>query len=344
LTGADVDLVASALRSVPHVEQVLAGEEGLPRMLRPAVSRPGWAGGSSAPSSQGSSSSPVSRSGRARSPSRVISRFSRSAAFPRAAWRSFRAAGAAFSRVPPRGQPGRRPPAERCSWRFGSFRFWRGDRSPVRPSSSPDGRGGRPLLLRRGPAFGGGVPPRMEGGSLRPEMTRGTRRILAALLGAVVSLCILCPAAAPAARDIAGELRKERGRLLDMKEREEKTAAELTEALRKEKLSKGRVGELQERLKRQRSLLSRIDRNVSGVERTAGAGWRRRSVNSRRSTGRPGPASSGRLPSPSPGSGPERGILVSVRPGTGTALHAPLPRGKRGGCRPDHPGTGAEGG
>jgi hypothetical protein len=34
LTGADVDLVASALRSVPHVEQVLAGEEGLPRMLR----------------------------------------------------------------------------------------------------------------------------------------------------------------------------------------------------------------------------------------------------------------------------------------------------------------------
>jgi len=119
--------------------------------------------------------------------------------------------------------------------------------------------------LRRGPAFGGGVPPRMEGGSLRPEMTRGTRRILAALLGAAVSLCILCPAAAPAARDIAGELRKERGRLLDMKEREEKTAAELTEALRKEKLSKGRVGELQERLKRQRSLLSRIDRNVSAL-------------------------------------------------------------------------------
>lgn len=34
LTGADVDLVASSLRSVPHVEQVLAGEEWLPRLLR----------------------------------------------------------------------------------------------------------------------------------------------------------------------------------------------------------------------------------------------------------------------------------------------------------------------
>jgi len=34
LTGADVDLVASALRSVPLVEQVLAGEEWFPRLLR----------------------------------------------------------------------------------------------------------------------------------------------------------------------------------------------------------------------------------------------------------------------------------------------------------------------
>jgi hypothetical protein len=34
LTRADVDLVTSALRSVPHVEQVLAGEEGLPGLLR----------------------------------------------------------------------------------------------------------------------------------------------------------------------------------------------------------------------------------------------------------------------------------------------------------------------
>ena len=93
-------------------------------------------------------------------------------------------------------------------------------------------------------------------------MTRGTRRILS-VLAAAVSLGILLPATAPAARDIAAELRKERGRLLEMKDREEKTALELTEALRKEKLSKGRVGELQARLTRQRSLLSRIDRKIS---------------------------------------------------------------------------------
>ncbi|MBP2685846.1 MAG: envC [Deltaproteobacteria bacterium] len=94
-------------------------------------------------------------------------------------------------------------------------------------------------------------------------MTWGTRRILSALLAASVSLCILFPASAPAARDIAAELRKERGRLLEMKAREEKTTQELMKALQKEKRSKGRVGELQERLKRQRSLLSRIDRKVS---------------------------------------------------------------------------------
>ena len=96
-------------------------------------------------------------------------------------------------------------------------------------------------------------------------MTPGTRRILFSLLAAAVSLCILFPAAAPGARDVAVELRKERGRLLEMKAREEKTAQELTEALRKEKRSKGRVGELQERLKRQRRLLSGIDRKVSAL-------------------------------------------------------------------------------
>jgi hypothetical protein len=44
LTGADVALVASTLRSVPLVEQVLAGEEWLPRMLRAGrlAFRVGW--------------------------------------------------------------------------------------------------------------------------------------------------------------------------------------------------------------------------------------------------------------------------------------------------------------
>ncbi len=92
-----------------------------------------------------------------------------------------------------------------------------------------------------------------------------TRRILLALLAATVSLGIFFPAAVPAARDVAAELRKERGRLIEMKAREEKTVQELTEALRKEKRSKVRVGELQNRLKRQKSLLSRIDRKVSDL-------------------------------------------------------------------------------
>ena len=43
LTGADVDLVTSALRSVPLVEQVLAGKEWLPRLLR-AGRIASWAG------------------------------------------------------------------------------------------------------------------------------------------------------------------------------------------------------------------------------------------------------------------------------------------------------------
>jgi septal ring factor EnvC (AmiA/AmiB activator) len=94
-------------------------------------------------------------------------------------------------------------------------------------------------------------------------MTPGIRRILSAFLAAVVSLAILLPSGAPAARDIAAELRKERGRLLEMKDREEKTVRELTEALRNEKRSKGRVDALRDRLKRQKSLLSRIDRKIS---------------------------------------------------------------------------------
>ncbi|MBE0606583.1 MAG: peptidoglycan DD-metalloendopeptidase family protein, partial [Deltaproteobacteria bacterium] len=96
-------------------------------------------------------------------------------------------------------------------------------------------------------------------------MTPGTRRILSAFLVALVTLGVLFPPLARGARDVAAELRRERGRLLEMKEREEKTARELTEAIRKEKRSKGRVDELQERLKRQRSLLSRIDRKVSAL-------------------------------------------------------------------------------
>ncbi len=63
----------------------------------------------------------------------------------------------------------------------------------------------------------------------------------------------------------AADLRREKARLLQMKAREEKTAAELTDALRKEKLTKKRVGELQNRLKRQQRVLSGIDRKLSAL-------------------------------------------------------------------------------
>jgi len=59
------------------------------------------------------------------------------------------------------------------------------------------------------------------------------------------------------------ELRREKARLLEMKAREEKTETELTEALRKEKLTKERVNEIRARLRKQRRTLSGIDRRLS---------------------------------------------------------------------------------
>jgi septal ring factor EnvC (AmiA/AmiB activator) len=82
------------------------------------------------------------------------------------------------------------------------------------------------------------------------------------LLFAGLSLAFLCQGAS-FARDSAAELRREKARLLEMKAREEKTAAELTDALRKEKLTKERVSGLQGRLKRQQRVLSGIDRRLS---------------------------------------------------------------------------------
>ncbi len=66
-------------------------------------------------------------------------------------------------------------------------------------------------------------------------------------------------------RDDAPELRREKVRLLEMKRREEKAAADLTEALRKEKMTKKRVGELQTKLKKQRNLIAGIDRKLDAL-------------------------------------------------------------------------------
>lgn len=88
---------------------------------------------------------------------------------------------------------------------------------------------------------------------------------------AVACLALLLPAlllpGAASARDETAELRRERARLIEMKAREEKAAAELTEALRKEKLTKGRVAVLHKRLEKQRELLAGIDRRLSALGR-----------------------------------------------------------------------------
>lgn len=91
------------------------------------------------------------------------------------------------------------------------------------------------------------------------HVTRPAAFLLLALLAQ-----ILAPAPA-LCRNAAAELRKEKARLLEMKAREEKAAAELTEALRKEKLTKERVAELKGRLAAQKRTLSRIDRKIASL-------------------------------------------------------------------------------
>ncbi|RJP19628.1 MAG: hypothetical protein C4529_11000 [Deltaproteobacteria bacterium] len=86
--------------------------------------------------------------------------------------------------------------------------------------------------------------------------------ILSLLAGFSLAIAWQQPACA---RETATDLRREKARLIEMKAREEKTAAELLEALRREKLSKERVGELQERLKKQKRSISRIDRKLSAL-------------------------------------------------------------------------------
>lgn len=66
-------------------------------------------------------------------------------------------------------------------------------------------------------------------------------------------------------RDGATELRREKARLLEMKAREEKTEAELRDALRKEKLTKERVAELKARVRKQQRVLAGIDRRLAAL-------------------------------------------------------------------------------
>jgi septal ring factor EnvC (AmiA/AmiB activator) len=96
-------------------------------------------------------------------------------------------------------------------------------------------------------------------------MIRSAASHAAALLLAALVLPSFLPSIPAFAREAAGDLRKEKARLLEMKAREEKTAAELSEALRKEKLTKERVAEMKERLAAQKRTISRIDRKIASL-------------------------------------------------------------------------------
>ena len=83
------------------------------------------------------------------------------------------------------------------------------------------------------------------------------------IFACLACLCILFfPQRQEAAQSESAQLKKEKTRLLEMKAREEKTAAQLSEALQKEKLGKKRISELQGRLEKQKQLINSIDRRL----------------------------------------------------------------------------------
>lgn len=85
------------------------------------------------------------------------------------------------------------------------------------------------------------------------------------VVGATILSVLLGTPLRTGAADTYRDLRKEKARLTEIRERAEKTAEELAETLRKEKSTKSRVRGLQSRLSRQRRLIARIDRKLSGL-------------------------------------------------------------------------------
>ncbi len=90
----------------------------------------------------------------------------------------------------------------------------------------------------------------------------GPPRILV-LFRACAALMLFLLAGHAFAADPMAELRREKARLVEMRRKAEKTAAELTETLRKEKKSRERVGDLRDRIERQHRFIVEIDRKVS---------------------------------------------------------------------------------
>jgi len=83
-----------------------------------------------------------------------------------------------------------------------------------------------------------------------------------AVIASCLAACLLFLAPAHAA-DQSEKLRKEKARLVEMKEKAEKTAAELAETLRREKMSRSRMNDFEARLAKQRRLIAGIDRRLS---------------------------------------------------------------------------------
>ena len=81
---------------------------------------------------------------------------------------------------------------------------------------------------------------------------------IAACLVTGLALASFAPAA-----DSLDKLRQEKARLTEMKKGAERAAAELAETLRREKMTRSRVDDLQTRLAKQRRLIARIDRRLS---------------------------------------------------------------------------------
>ena len=83
-----------------------------------------------------------------------------------------------------------------------------------------------------------------------------------AVIASCLAACLLLLAPAHAV-DQTEKLRKEKARLVEMKQKAEKTAAELAETLRREKMSRSRMNDFEARLAKQRRLIASIDRRLS---------------------------------------------------------------------------------
>jgi len=85
-----------------------------------------------------------------------------------------------------------------------------------------------------------------------------------ALFVAIIAVLLLPPGVSPAETK-QDKLRKEKSRLTEMRMEAEKAAAELNEALGRERSARHKVDDIRKRLKSQRRLIARIDRKLAAL-------------------------------------------------------------------------------